>query len=103
MYIVPIAWIYVALMAAVAEATNANGTVLGAILTFVMYGVLPVSLVMYVLGTPGRKRRIREREMQERDQAQDPDGSPQASESVQAPDAGSHATADAVTPVREKT
>ena len=46
MYIVPIAWIYVALMMSVAEATNTNGSVLGAIFTFVLYGVLPVALMM---------------------------------------------------------
>ncbi|MEY2862116.1 MAG: hypothetical protein RL392_2574, partial [Pseudomonadota bacterium] len=31
MYIVPIAWLYVAVMMSVAEATNTNGTVLGAL------------------------------------------------------------------------
>ena len=34
MYLVAIAWMYVVLMMSVAEATNANGTVLGAIVTF---------------------------------------------------------------------
>jgi hypothetical protein len=103
MYIVPIAWIYVALMAAVAEATNANGTVIGAIITFVLYGLLPVALVMYVLGTPGRKRRIRERETQQRELAAASGASPGAGESLHAPDAGSHAATETVTPVREKT
>ena len=56
MYLIAIAWIYVALMMAVAEATNSNGTVLGAIVTFVLYGVLPVSIVMYVLLGPTRSR-----------------------------------------------
>jgi mannose/fructose/N-acetylgalactosamine-specific phosphotransferase system component IID len=59
MYIVPIAWIYVALMMAVAEATSSNGTVLGAMVTFVLYGLLPVALVLYIMGTPGRKRALR--------------------------------------------
>jgi membrane protein implicated in regulation of membrane protease activity len=54
MYLVAIAWIYVAMMMAVAEATNSNGTVLGGIVTFVLYGVLPVSIVMYLLGSPMR-------------------------------------------------
>lgn len=62
MYIVAIAWIYVALMMSVAEATNTNGTVLGAVITFVLYGVGPVALVMYILGTPARRRAIRARE-----------------------------------------
>ena len=56
MYLVPLAWIYVTLMMAIAEATNDNGTVLGAIMTFVLYGLLPVGLVLYFMGTPGRKR-----------------------------------------------
>ena len=46
MYLVAIAWIYVAMMMAVAEATNTNGTVLGAIVTFVLYGAAPVALVL---------------------------------------------------------
>jgi hypothetical protein len=54
MYLIPIAWIYVALMMAVAEATNSNGTVLGAIVTFTFYGLLPVGLILYFIGTPSR-------------------------------------------------
>ena len=34
MYLIVIAWIYVVLMMSVAEATNSNGTVLGAVITF---------------------------------------------------------------------
>jgi hypothetical protein len=54
MYLVAIGWLYVALMMAVAEATNSNGTVLGALFTFVLYGALPVALVLYLLATPMR-------------------------------------------------
>ncbi|MBC7916546.1 MAG: hypothetical protein H7Y28_01930 [Rhodoferax sp.] len=88
MYLIPIAWIYVALMMAVAEATNSNGTVLGAIFTFILYGLLPVGLIMYFIGTPGRKRALRAREAAMAAQAK----------SVQ-PDAGSEAPADPVAPV----
>ena len=56
MYIVPIAWLYVALMMSVAEATSTEGTLLGASITFLLYGVLPISLVLYIMGTPARKR-----------------------------------------------
>lgn len=87
MYIIPIAWIYVALMMSVAEATNSNGTVLGAIFTFLLYGLLPVGLILYFIGTPGRKRRIREREAAEREAA------------LLHPDASSLPPADAVPPV----
>ena len=65
MYLIAIAWIYVALMMAVAEATNTNGTVLGAIFTFVIYGVFPVSIVMYLLRTPTRNRARKARERAE--------------------------------------
>lgn len=56
MWIVAIAWMYVAVMMSVAEATAPNGTVLGAIITFVFYGVLPAALVMYLISTPARRR-----------------------------------------------
>lgn len=105
MYIVPIAWIYVALMMSVAEATNSNGTVLGGIITFVLYGLLPVALVVYIMGTPGRKRRIKaqqEAELAAYLAAQSakpiPPGTPGSASGI-APDAGSHAAADAVAPV----
>ncbi len=56
MYLVVIAWLYVVLMMALVEALSAQGSVLGAIITFVMYGLLPMGLVMYILGTPARRR-----------------------------------------------
>jgi hypothetical protein len=43
-------------MMAVIEALSSQGTVLGAVFTFVLYGVLPLGIVMYILGTPGRRR-----------------------------------------------
>ncbi len=66
MYLVVIAWLYVVLMAAVAEAVSSTGTVLGAIITFALYGLLPLSIVVYILGTPGRKRALHARAMAER-------------------------------------
>ena len=62
MYIIPIAWLYVTLMMAVAEATSSNGSMLGALITFVLYGVLPVTLVVYLMRSPARRRAIRARE-----------------------------------------
>ncbi|MBC7938563.1 MAG: hypothetical protein H7Z19_02175, partial [Chitinophagaceae bacterium] len=56
MHLVAIAWIYVVLLMAVAEALSAQGTVLGAFFTLLLYGVLPLGLVLYVLSTPARKR-----------------------------------------------
>jgi membrane protein implicated in regulation of membrane protease activity len=57
MYLVAIGWLYVALMMAVAEATHSQGSLLGAVITFVLYGVLPLSVILYILGTPARRRR----------------------------------------------
>ena len=56
MYIVAIAWIYVALMMGVAEATNTNGTVLGGIVTFILYGILPTSIIIYIMDAPRRRK-----------------------------------------------
>jgi len=93
MYIVPIAWLYVAVMMAVAEATNTTGTVLGGIITFFLYGLLPVSLVVYLMGAPARRRAIKAREQVELDTRR------QAKQSDQ-PDAGSLAPGDPITPER---
>lgn len=65
MYLIVVAWLYVALMMAVAEATNSTGTVVGAFFTFVLYGAAPVSLLMYLMATPARKRAIKAREAAE--------------------------------------
>lgn len=56
MHLVALAWIYVALMMAAAEAIHPNGTWLGAVFTFLLYGVLPLGLVLYILGTSARRR-----------------------------------------------
>ena len=88
MYLIPIAWLYVTLMMAIAEASNTTGTVLGGLITFVFYGVGPVALLMYLLGWPARRRAIKAREATEQASAQ--------------PDAGGHAAADVVAPVRKE-
>ena len=56
MYLVAIAWFYVALMMALAEATHPQGTVLGALFTLLLYGIGPMSIVLYIMGTPMRRR-----------------------------------------------
>ncbi len=94
MYIVPIAWLYVTIMMAVAEATNTNGTVLGGIITFLLYGLLPMSIVVYVMGAPTRKRAIREKERAELADAQ--------AALNRSPDAGTETAADPVTPIRKE-
>lgn len=91
MYIVPIAWLYVAVMMAVVEANSSTGTLLGAIITFVLYGLAPVGLVVYLMGAPSRRRAIKAKEAAEL----------ATMHSVQ-PDAGSHAASDTVAPVRKE-
>ncbi|MBP7567018.1 MAG: hypothetical protein KA795_13540 [Burkholderiaceae bacterium] len=103
MYLIAIAWLYVALMMSVAEATNTTGTVLGAIVTFVLYGLLPVALLMYILGTPGRKRRLKAAEQQEHEAAM----AARKAQSAAAPASGEpdergEAPADAIAPVRKE-
>jgi uncharacterized membrane protein len=56
MYLIVIAWLYVTLLMGLAEAFSTQGTVLGAIITFLLYGVVPMSLLVYVMGTPLRKK-----------------------------------------------
>ncbi len=62
MYLIVIAWLYVVLMMAVAEAFSTQGSLLGATITFLLYGVLPLSIVIYILNTPQRKARRRAEE-----------------------------------------
>jgi hypothetical protein len=95
-YLVVIGWLYVVLMMSVAEATNTTGTLLGAIVTFFLYGLAPVALVVYLMQTPQRRKAIRAREAAE-DLArqQSPAAqrhSPEAVPPSDAPDAGGHAT-----------
>ena len=86
MNLVVVGWLYVALMMAVAEANHPNGTVLGAVFTFLFYGVGPVALILWF---GGRKswRIARER----RDAAASGE-----------PDAGGEPPADPVPPVRKE-
>ena len=95
MYLVVIAWLYVALMMAVAEATSPIGTVVGAFFTFVLYGMAPVALVVYLMRNPARRRARKAREAAELAGRADA-GSAQ-------PDTGGEAAADGVPPVRKET
>lgn len=62
MYLVVIGWLYVAVMMSVAEAMHPDGTVLGAMVTFVVYGLAPAGLVAYLMGTPLRNKARKARE-----------------------------------------
>jgi len=86
MYLVAIGWLYVVVMMALAEALSPQGSVLGAVFTLLLYGVAPLSLVLYILGTPVRKRARRAAE----------------AASTAEPDGGGHAPGDAVAAERKE-
>ena len=101
MHIVAIAWIFVVVLMTVAEATSTQGTVLGAFFTLVLYGALPLAIVLYVMGTPARKRARRVAELAA-DHSPPPIG---AASSTADGDGSGHAPSgpgEAVAPEREK-
>ena len=51
MYIVAIAWVYVALMMAITEQS-----VIAGVMTFLFYGLAPLALFLWIFGTPARRR-----------------------------------------------
>jgi hypothetical protein len=85
-YLIVTAWLYVAVMMAVAEANHPAGTVLGAVFTFVLYGVAPVALLVYLMGRPARRAARLRRE----------------AAASGAPDGGGEPAADPVPPVRKE-
>lgn len=88
MYLVAIGWMFVVLCMSAAEAMSPVGSVLGALVTLLLYGLLPLSIVLYVMGAPARRRARK------------------AAEAVAlasaAPDDGGHPARDAVAPKREE-
>ena len=86
MYLVAIAWLYVVVLMALAEGFAVGGSWLGAAVTFVLYGVIPGSVALYLVGTPARRAARRRAG---------------ASGGVD-PDGGSHAAGDAVATEREE-
>lgn len=89
LWLVALGWMYVVLAMAAAELISPQGSWLGALLTLVLYGVAPLALVLYLLGTPYRRRARRAQE--------------QADGLRQAPDGRDHAASDAVAAERKET
>jgi hypothetical protein len=116
MLLIAIAWLYVALMMAVAESTHPQGSLLGAGITFLLYGVAPLALVLYLVGTPTRRRArhraeaaaAQESAARQAERGAGPQAAAKPGSSAVAldPDRGGHATATAeaggVPPVREE-
>jgi predicted membrane channel-forming protein YqfA (hemolysin III family) len=84
LYLVALAWMYVVLMVALAEAFSPQGSVIGALFTVIGWGVIPLSVVLYILATPSRRAARKARESRA-----DEDGS-------------GHAAGDPVAPEREE-
>jgi len=101
MYLIAIGWMYVVLMMSVAEAASPSGTVLGAVITFVLYGVLPLAIVLYILGTPGRRRARLSQEAQA-EAAAAPSGQPDAGGEAAARIGEGSAAAPTDAPVRKE-
>ena len=91
MWIVAVGWAYVVLMMVLAEALGPGGSVLGAVVTLMLYGVLPIAIVLYVGGARARARRAAEAA-----ERQPPSGDVD-------PGGGGEAAGDAVAAVREET
>ena len=51
MYIVAIAWLYVTLLMGASEPNLTAG-----VLTFLFYGLIPFAILIWLMGTPQRKR-----------------------------------------------
>lgn len=86
--LVAIAWIYVVVLMAAAQALDPAGSLLGAFFTLVFYGALPLGIVLYLMGSPARRARRRAQA----------GGAPSAPD----PDRGGHAAGGAVAPEREE-
>ena len=87
MYLVAIAWLYVVVLMALAEGVSDHGSWLGAAVTLIFYGLLPLGVALYLIGTPAR-RAARQRAS--------------LATTPVAPDGGDHAAAAAVSAKGEK-
>ena len=86
MYLVGIAWAYVVVLMALAEGLGAGGSWLGAATTLLLYGIVPGSIALYLVGTPSRRAARRRA----------------AASAALDPDHGGHPAGDAVAPERKE-
>ena len=56
MYVVAIGWLYVTIIMAATEPS-----ITGAVMTFVWYGLFPLALFLWLVGTPQRRKSVRKR------------------------------------------
>jgi predicted membrane channel-forming protein YqfA (hemolysin III family) len=82
MLIVALGWLFVVALFALVQFASPQGSLLVALLLVVGAGVLPLAMVLYVMGAPGRRRR---RLAAEAALWADPDGSGHAAGGTVAP------------------
>lgn len=85
-YVIAVAWMFVVGLVAVVQAVSPQGTLLGALGTVLVWGALPLGLLLYLMGATARVQRRRA-----------------AARSAADPDRRGHASGDAVAPEREET
>lgn len=111
MHAVAIAWMFVVLLMAAAEASSTQGSLLGAFFTLLLYGLLPLGLVLYLMGTPMRRRARRAAQATEPGEGSPPQAGPavaasatSATSAISATDGHSsgEATGVAIAPVRKE-
>lgn len=88
--VVAVGWLYVVVLMAVAAVAGPQGSWLQGLLVLVFLGICPLAVVLYILATPARKRRLqhaqREGQAGDGDHASDGHGAPgQADEQACAP------------------
>jgi hypothetical protein len=67
MLIIAIAWLYVVLMMSLTQSSFIAG-----VATFLFYGVIPCSIVLYIVGTPARRARAKRKEAAQQAGADEP-------------------------------
>lgn len=92
MYIVAIAWIYVVFMMSITEESVVAG-----VMTFVLYGILPLTIILYIMGTSQRKRRRAALAAAGSDDDQEPGSGDTSSDST------IHGTSDSATNIHNET
>lgn len=80
--IIAIAWIYVVLMMSITE-----HSIIAGIMTFLLYGVLPLTIILYLLNGPNRKRRRLAAENTARSSATPPEPQPEEHAQASSPEA----------------
>lgn len=60
MYIIAIAWLYVAILASLSSTSAVGG-----VLTFLFFGLGPLALYVWLFGTPARRRAAARRQPEE--------------------------------------